>query len=279
MTSKQLGDLALAAARAGSAAIAEVLRDGRLVVEQKTASYDVVTTADRASEEAILRCLRDARPDDAILAEETGAHDGTSAVQWLVDPLDGTLNFSYGRPDHAVSVAAKADGRVVAAAIVRPADGRWVAAGPEGVRRGQDEVPGLPVGHARVASRPPRVAGRSAEDAVVSVGLPYDRALRAQVFALAAVLVGRLRAVRAVGSAACDLLSVASGEIDAFLACDLAPWDTAAGEVIVPAAGGTVVPFESPLGFAGQVFAGDPTVGQRLAEWVTAIGLPGDGVK
>jgi myo-inositol-1(or 4)-monophosphatase len=131
MTCEQLGDLALAAARAGSAAIAEVLRDGRLVMEQKTASYDVVTTADRASEEAILRCLRDARPDDAILAEETGAHAGTSAVQWLVDPLDGTLNFSYGRSDHP-PVAAKADGRVVAAAIVRPADCRWAAAGPEG---------------------------------------------------------------------------------------------------------------------------------------------------
>src|SRR5688572_14074047 len=92
-----LRELALTAARAGAGAIADVLRRGGLQTEAKQAAHDLVTSADRASEQAVLQVLRTARPDDAVLGEETGEHPGKTGLRWLVDPLDGTANFIYGR--------------------------------------------------------------------------------------------------------------------------------------------------------------------------------------
>ena len=122
-------DLALAAAQAGSNAILRELRGGDLRVETKSHDADFVTTADKAAEVAILRLVSAARPRDAVLAEESGMHAGDSGVRWLVDPLDGTMNFVHRRRDYAVSVGVERDGRMVAGAIVRPADGDWAAAG------------------------------------------------------------------------------------------------------------------------------------------------------
>jgi myo-inositol-1(or 4)-monophosphatase len=137
-----LRELALKAARSGAEAIAEVR--GGLKTDAKQASHDLVTSADRASEQAVLQVLRSARPDDAVLGEERGEHPGTTRLRWLVDPLDGTANFIYGRAGWSVSVGAEIDGQPAVGAVVCPADGRWAAADPGGVDAGgYDALPGL----------------------------------------------------------------------------------------------------------------------------------------
>ncbi|MEP6562340.1 MAG: inositol monophosphatase family protein, partial [Nakamurella sp.] len=131
-----LGPVALAAARAGAAAIRSVAT-GELGTQFKSGSHDMVTAADKASERAVIESIRLVRPDDSILGEEGGVHRGTSDVRWLIDPLDGTANFVYGRADYAVSVGAERAGRPTAGAVIRPAHGQWVVAGRDGVSAGR----------------------------------------------------------------------------------------------------------------------------------------------
>ena len=111
-----------------------MVEQGGPVIEDKSASHDLVTNADRASEQAVLAVLRRHRPQDAVLAEESGAHAGASDVRWVVDPLDGTTNFVHGRGDFAVSVAAERQGTVVTGAVYRPTDDEWVAGGDNEIR-------------------------------------------------------------------------------------------------------------------------------------------------
>ena len=141
--STPLGDLALHAARAAVAAIHDIQTDAviqhaNVVAQHKSGTHDLVTAADRAAEAAIFSTILSARPDDAFLGEETGAHDGTSGTRWLVDPLDGTANFVHGRSDYAVSVAAEVDGRIEAGAIIRPVEGLWAMADHDTLRHGRD---------------------------------------------------------------------------------------------------------------------------------------------
>ena len=220
----QLTELAAAAARAGARAIQAVVEHGGLVVEDKSASHDLVTNADRASEQAVLAELRRHRPQDAVLAEESGVHPGASDVRWLVDPLDGTANFVHGRRDYAVSVAAERRGTVVAGAVYRPADDEW-AAGGDTQSRGSG---------ASFTCSTTSDLGR----ALIGVGFPYDLAGRSTAFTRIGSLVPMIRDFRRTGSAACDLLAVASGGLDAFVGFGLAQWDVAAGRAVVPAAGG-----------------------------------------
>ena len=174
------GALTEAAARAGAAAIESVVAAGDVRIDYKTARHDLVTTADRASEAAIVGVLRSARPDDTILAEETGLHEGPSGVRWLVDPLDGTINFVYRRSDYAVSVAAEHGGVLLAGAIVRPADGRCVVtAGDELTASDEaDSAPDVNAGDgggAAVTSRTLTLARPvDVPDALVAFGLPYS---------------------------------------------------------------------------------------------------------
>ncbi len=212
--------------------------------EFKSAGHDLVTAADKASERAILTVLRGARPDDSIVGEEGGSHEGTSSVRWLVDPLDGTANFVYGRADYAVSVGATSNGRPVAGAIIRPADGQWLAGGMGGFHGTADDDwagvrAGMPSTTAeRIAVLPARVGGLA--EALVAVGLPYSLPERQRVMGLVASLMPQVRGARVMGSAAGDLAAVTLGQCDAFLGFGLAEWDTAAGHALVLAAGGTV---------------------------------------
>jgi myo-inositol-1(or 4)-monophosphatase len=277
--SANLRKLALTAARSGAEAIAEVLRRGELQTETKQAAHDLVTSADRASELAVLQVLRSARPDDAVIGEETGEHPGTTGVQWFVDPLDGTANFIYGRAGWSVSVGAEIDGQPAVGALVCPADGRWAAADPGGVDAGgYDALPGLVA-----VPRPPRLTTRPLSTvppsaALVSVGLPYPLQTRAEVLRVAAALVPRLRAIRMTGAAASELLGLAGGECDAFLGFGLSPWDTTAGAAIVRACGGTTQSVRSPIGIDVLVAAMSPELADQLAGWVMETGpsgLPG----
>jgi myo-inositol-1(or 4)-monophosphatase len=268
--SANLRELALTAARSGAEAIAEVLRRGELQTDAKQASHDLVTSADRASEQAVLQVLRSARPDDAILGEETGEHPGTTSVRWFVDPLDGTTNFIYGRAGWSVSVGAEIDRQPAVGAVLCPADGRWAAADPGGVDAGgYDPLPGLVA-----VPRPPRPTTRPSPTvppsaALLSVGMPYPLQTRADVLRVAAALVLQVRAIRMTGAAASELLGLAGGECDAFLGFGLSPWDTTAGAAIVRACGGTTRSVRSPIGIDVLVAAMSRELAEQLASWVT----------
>lgn len=257
-----LGKVALAAALIGAAAIQSIVAAGTPDARFKSGGHDLVTVADRESERAVIQAIRSARPDDSIVGEEGGGHRGTSDIRWLVDPLDGTANFVYGRTDYAVSVGAEAAGRPVAGAIVRPTDNRWVMAGRRGAWTGGESPSGS---FERAVS--PIVRSADTGQALVAFGLPYPMPERARALTVIARLVPRLRGVRILGCAAGDLAAVALGQCDAFIGFGLAEWDTAAGEAIVTAAGGEVrhVPRESGR---PTLVAGSDAVVDKLATMV-----------
>jgi myo-inositol-1(or 4)-monophosphatase len=218
------------------------------VVATKSSPTDVVTEADQAAEALIRGLIGEKRPGDRILGEEggetgpggTGGQGGRSDVRWIVDPLDGTVNYLYGLPDWAVSVAAEVDGTVVAGAVFVPrrdelysarlGHGAWLSSGALDWR-GEDT--GSPV---RLAcNRDVPLA-----QALVATGFGYAAGRRqVQGDVLRAVL-PRVRDIRRGGSAAVDLCSVASGTVDAYYERGVNLWDIAAGGLIAAEAGAQV---------------------------------------
>ena len=236
--------LAIQAARAG----ARVHRAGigRVhTVTAKSSPTDVVTEVDHEAERAIVDAITAVRPDDAIVAEEATARDGTSGVRWIVDPLDGTTNYVYRYPAFAVSIGIEIDGALAAGVVHDTARDR-VYTGIVGAGAACNGSPIAVRDHADLAT------------ALVATGFqpqPERRAWQADV--LTRVL-PRIRDVRRGGSAAIDLCGVASGQVDAFFEAGLAEWDMAAGTAIVRAAGGTVETFERSAAPSPLVVAGGP---------------------
>ncbi|PKZ67340.1 inositol monophosphatase [Gordonia terrae] len=202
-------------------------------VSTKSTETDPVTLADTETERLIRSLLRQARPDDEVLGEEDGGSRAVpSGVRWVVDPIDGTVNFMYGVPAYAVSVAAQVDGRSVAGVVVDVArdvtygatlgGGAW-AADSTGVRR---PLRCNPVSRAELA--------------LVATGFGYDAARRRQQGRIVAELLPRVRDVRRIGAAALDLCMVAAGAVDAHYEHGLSPWDWAAGGLIAAEAGAVV---------------------------------------
>lgn len=219
------GDLALAAARAG----AEVIRDiGRVDRADFKGAVDPVTEADRAAETAILDLLRSRRPADEILAEESGLSSSGGSRRWLVDPLDGTVNFLHGVPHVGVSVALWDPDGPVAAAVID-------------VFRGEEFTAARDAG-AHLNGAPMAVSETGdLSQALIATGFPYDRHQHAAAYAatLTAVL-EQARGIRRLGTASLDFAYVAGGRVDAFWEFGLAPWDVAAGVLLVTEAGGAV---------------------------------------
>jgi myo-inositol-1(or 4)-monophosphatase len=223
-----LADLALDVAREAAALVRDRATRAVTVAATKTSAIDVVTEADRASEALIRERIGAARPDDAFLGEEGDDVAGTSGVRWIVDPIDGTVNFLYGIPQYAVSVAAEVDGEVVVGVVLdvakrveyvaRPgADGRLVAL--------RDGVP--------IAVRAPAPL----EQRLVATGFSYLAETRAHQAAAVARLLPRVRDIRRLGSCALDLCHVAEGLVDGYVEEGVQLWDHAAGALIARAAG------------------------------------------
>ena len=237
----ELRDLAIRAAEAAARAIREAVASGGVEVALKSARHDLVTTADRAAERAIIDAIRRERPNDRIHAEESGEHSGTSNVEWLVDPPDGTTNFVHHRSDYAVSIAAIADdGQELAAVIHRPADAQWVAVSPLGA-----------AGTFTLGT----TALTDASAALISVGFPHDASMRPAALEALGRSMPAVRDFRRTGSAACDLLAVATGTLDAYVGFNLAPWDYAAGHALVRAAGGHAGVVQLPSGLTAVIGA------------------------
>lgn len=226
------------------------------VAATKSSPTDVVTEMDTASERLIVEALLAARPDDGLLGEEGAARPGTSGVRWVIDPIDGTVNYLYGLPAWAVSIAAEYDGTAVAGVVHVPAAGETFTAVRGGGAfcngRRLQVTTGVPLGQA-----------------LVGTGFGYAAARRAVQGRVLAELIGRIRDVRRGGSAAVDLCSVAAGRLDAYYERGVQAWDVAAGALVATEAGAR---FEGLRGVAASpelsVAAADPLFGDLHDELV-----------
>ncbi|MCX4547687.1 inositol monophosphatase [Streptomyces sp. NBC_01387] len=234
-----------AARRAGT-----LLRDGRPadleVAATKSSPIDVVTEMDIAAEKLITGYLAGLRPDDGFLGEEGASSEGTSGIRWVIDPLDGTVNYLYGLPTWSVSIAAEQDGETVVGVVAAPMRGETFHA----VRGG-----GAYLGDRRLRCRP----APPLDQALVSTGFNYVTTVRVHQASVAQQLIPQLRDIRRGGSAAVDLCDVAAGRLDGYYERGLHPWDRAAGDLIAREAGAKT--------------GGRP--GERPTDDLTVAGSPG----
>jgi myo-inositol-1(or 4)-monophosphatase len=267
MSADELGELlgaAREAAREGAAMAMSWRRNlAALEVEEKAASDDLVSQADRDVERAIRAVLGRLRPTDGVLGEEDGETAGASGIRWLVDPIDGTTNYLYGRADWAVSVAAvsRDDSRTLVAVVAEPALDRLSEATAGG---------GAWSAGGRLRCNP----GADLTRALVEINLG-----RGPQKALAKDLIGellpRVRDIRRGGSAAAALAQVADGRADAYWGPGLQPWDGAAGALLVVEAGGSVGDLAGPTGerwpASGDVLAAPADLWEPLRELLAGV--------
>jgi myo-inositol-1(or 4)-monophosphatase len=244
---------ALEVARGAAAVLMRYTSSELREVTTKSSPTDLVSEADRASEQFITDAIRRLRPEDSFLGEEGSTHQGTSGVTWVADPLDGTTNYWFGIPAFAVSLAAVVDGHSVVGVVVDPSrDETWAATAGRG---------------ATCNDKPCRVArGRSElATALVATGFGYGRERRAQQASLLPRLLPAVRDIRRFGSAALDLCWVAGGRYDAYYESNLNEWDWAAGRLICQEAGGDVRVLPGEV-----VLATTPELAGPLGQLITA---------
>ncbi len=241
--------------------------EGVEVAATKSTAVDIVTEADRETERLIRSALADARPDDGILGEEEGGSvSGTSGLHWIVDPIDGTVNFLYGIPHYAVSIAVVEGDpdpltwRGLAGCVVNPAIGE-VYTGSAG-------------GGAFLGDHTIRVAPAvELSQALVGTGFAYDSAMRAVQGALATKLLPHIRDLRRFGTASLDLCFVAAGRLNAFYERTLSPWDHAAGAIIAREAGATVKGLGDAAPSRDFILAAEPSVAVALESLLAESGV------
>ncbi len=248
------------------------------VSRTKSSETDVVTVMDQRSQDLLRERLARLRPDDGFHGEEEGQRAGTSGVTWVVDPIDGTVNYLYGIPAYAVSVAAvvgdptsEGGWRPVAGAVVNPVTQERFSAG-------------LGLGSTRAvgagAARPLRVGDPALDVSLCGTGFGYDATRRSWQGEVVARVLPAVRDIRRLGSAALDLCRVAEGSLDVYYERGLNPWDMAAGWLVVTEAGGVVSDLSGGAPGPTWVVTGGPS-GQGelrdvLARAVAAVGEEGD---
>ncbi len=247
----ELLEVARRAAEQAGALLIDGLDRVRALVETKSTSTDMVTEMDRAAESLIVDAIREARPDDAIVGEEGTAERGSSGVEWIVDPLDGTTNYLYGHPGFGVSIAAAVDGDVVAGVVADPLHGDVFTA----VRGAGAQRNGQPISPARPASL---------ADALVATGFSYDPEQRRRQAGVLVHLLPKVRDLRRMGAAAVDLCSVACGRVDAFYERGLARWDYAAGALVAAESGASVGDLDGGMASSAFTLAAAPAVFEPL---------------
>ena len=210
---------------------ATVHADGRrtlLHVEEKGSPFSLVTQVDREAERVVVDGIVAVRPDDEILGEEGTSRPGTSGLRWIVDPLDGTANYVYGYPAHSVSIGIEIDD-VLEVGVV--------------FDTGRDVLYAAVRGRGATANGDPIAASDKDElaTALVATGFSFDLALRTRQGETLTRILANVRDIRRSGAASIDLVSVATGAVDAYYEGALALWDVAGGAVIAEAAGATVL--------------------------------------
>jgi myo-inositol-1(or 4)-monophosphatase len=209
----------------GAAAVVRQGRRDHMTITAKSTPTDVVTEVDQAAERWLAEQITARRADDAILGEEGGGQRrGTSGVRWVLDPIDGTVNFVLGLPLYAVSVAAELDGVVVAGAVSNPATRETFHARLGG---------GAYLGDVRLDG--PRHV--PLDRAVVGTGFSYRSDVRATQAAVVAAVLPQVGDVRRLGAASVDLCFLAAGRLDGYFEVGLNVWDFAAGGLVATEAG------------------------------------------
>jgi myo-inositol-1(or 4)-monophosphatase len=224
MTPDALREIAEAVAREAGHQLRDAFAGPRVNVTAKSSPTDLVSEADHAAERLIRERLAAARPGDGFLGEEGGDAQGSSGLRWVVDPLDGTINFLFGIPQWAVSIACEDERGTLVGVIYDPMrDELWTAE-----RDGPALLDGRPI-HASERA--------DLATALVATGFGYDAQVRREQARVAAALLPQVRDIRRFGSAALDLAWTAAGRYDAYYERGLNTWDVAAGELLCVRAG------------------------------------------
>jgi myo-inositol-1(or 4)-monophosphatase len=239
-----------------------------VVAATKSSDVDPVTVMDRASEDLLREMIAAERPDDAILGEEGDDVAGTSGLTWVLDPIDGTVNYLYGVASWAVSVAVvagppePASWTVLAGCVHSVADGRtWSAGLGEGATRDGEPI--------RVGT--PTSLGAS----LVGTGFGYDAARRSHQAQVLAQVLPKIRDIRRLGSAAIDLCLLADGSLDLYYERGLNPWDMAAGAVVATEAGAVVTGLRGGPATNAMTVAGPAELVAQLAAILEAADADG----
>ena len=246
----------LAAAETGRMLVNDRVAD--LGVGTKSTPTDVVTVMDTRAERLLVELITSARPDDAFLGEEGADSAGTTGVRWVLDPIDGTVNYLYDLPGWAVSVAAEVDGVMSVGVVVVPSAGETFAAvlGRGATRNG----------------RPIRASGQvELAQALVATGFGYDSERRNRQGQIVAQVLPRVRDIRRYGAASVDLCAVACGRVDGYYERGLAPWDLAAGGLIAAEAGATVAGLHGRAASGDLVVAAGPRVFAQLHDLLAPL--------
>lgn len=264
-TPGDLRDLAVDVARkAGAHVLAR--RQGHVdVAHTKSSVNDVVTEVDKESEQMIFELLSAARPDDGFFGEEGQTGQSRSGITWVVDPIDGTVNFLFGIPHYAISIAAvegspnPAEWTVVAGVVFNPASGElFHSAKGQGAFLGEQEL--------SVADPVPM------ENALWLTGFAYSETYRRAQGKLLASVIPVVRDIRRMGTASLDLAAIAAGRANLYFERTLSPWDHAAGELLVTEAGGVVRGFGDDTPSREALFAGHPQMVEKFQALVSDHG-------
>ena len=248
---EELLSLAVDAAQEAGDVLRSYFRTGLRASDTKSSTTDPVSEADRDAERRLVEFLRARRPGDAFIGEEGGERGGDSGVRWILDPLDGTVNFLYGIAQWGVSVAAEDDEGMLVGVVHDALHDETFAA-----RRG---------GGAHLNGEPIRVSSQDdLAQALVGTGFSYDARARAQQAGIIQRVLPSVRDVRRAGSVALDLAHLACGRLDAFYEAPMEIWDRAAGVVILQEAGATVSDLPAPLGLSTGVIAANPRLHEQL---------------
>ena len=261
----ELRDLALDVAR--EAAVGLQARPLNLAVDTKTTPTDVVTQMDRASEALIVERLTAARPDDGLLGEEGADRVGTSGVRWVIDPLDGTVNYLYGQSSWSVCIAAEVDGVAAVGVVVAPLlRETFVAVLGQGAYRIDEHGE-----HRLAVSSPPAL-----DRALVATGFGYSVERRTSQARVLTTVLPAVRDIRRLGSAAVDLCWLASGRFDAYFERGLQPWDLAAAGVVAREAGVRVEGLRGAPAGEELVLAAAPGLFEPLHDLLVSVSADQD---
>ncbi|GLZ34096.1 inositol monophosphatase [Lentzea sp. NBRC 105346] len=260
MDPRTLVDTAVAIGKEAAELVQRVRRTAVTDVDTKSTATDVVTAADRASEQLVRSRLATLRPGEHVLGEEEGG-EVVSGLTWVVDPIDGTVNYLYGFPFYAISIAAQLDGESIAGAVIEPVTGRvWTAARGHG---------------AFLDGRRLRASGASELSlSLLGYGFSYRPERRQRQADALAAMSTRVRDIRRAGAASLDLCAVAAGWLDAYAEHNLGRWDWAAGALIAAEAGAVVkLPGQAPELGADATFAAAPGIAGDLFDALVESGF------
>jgi myo-inositol-1(or 4)-monophosphatase len=258
----------LEVARAAAAEAGRLLVQGRPenlgVAQTKSSPTDVVTEMDTAAEKTIVAAISRRRPDDAFLGEEGGSAAGASGVRWVIDPVDGTVNYLYGLPSWAVSIGAEVDGVAVAGVVLAPQLGEEYTAVLGG---------GSWLGERRLRVR----ESEGLAKALIATCFGYRAERRVVQGRIVAGLVGQVRDIRRGGSAALDLCSLAAGRVDGYFERGTHAWDRAAGALIATEAGARVEDLHGTPASEAMVLAAGPALFPALHGALIDLGADEQG--